>query len=90
MEEVLNQGEGETYFPDQPLKLHMKTISTDLMLFHIETQNKIVLPKQACFSTLLTGALAFFKSMDKVYDYYCHYELNKIKDLKNKIGGSDV
>lgn len=34
--------------------------------------------------------LAFFESVDKVYDYHCHYELNKRKDLKNKIGGSNV
>lgn len=89
-EEVLNSGKGETYFPDQPLKLHMKTISNDLMLYNLDTQNKILLPKQVFFSALLTGVLAFFESLDRVYDYHYHNELNKIKDLKNKIGGSNV
>lgn len=61
-------------------------------MFYVQTlicrPNKLI--KFFGINKAFKEALAFFESMDKVYDYHCYYELNKIKDLKNKIGGNNV
>jgi hypothetical protein len=64
LESLLRTGKGETYFPDQPIKLQINSISEDLALYEIETNDhiKVVLPKRELVEALLQGGLmTFFK-----------------------------
>src|SRR5699024_1262004 len=48
LEEVLQTGYGMTYFPEQPIKMEMKVVSNDLLLFSLDEGRKIreLLPMQ--------------------------------------------
>ncbi|MFS0919875.1 hypothetical protein [Brevibacillus sp. 179-C 1.1 NHS] len=86
IESLLNTGEGETYFPDQPVKLHLKSISEDLVLYKLEAnvQIKAVLPKNEFIETMLEGAYVFFRNMEECFNGRCNYqyELEKIETLR--------
>lgn len=86
IESLLNTGEGETYFPDQPVKLRLKSISGDLVLYEIEATDhiKVAVPKNELITTLLEGADGFFKDMEKYFKGKCNYqyEINKIATLR--------
>ncbi len=86
IEDLLNNGEGETYFPDQPVKLRLKSISQDLVLYEMEANDRIkaVLPKNELIRTLLNGAEEFFKVMEDYFKEKCNYqyEINKIASLR--------
>lgn len=86
VESLLMTGEGETYFPDQPVKLHLKSISGDLVLYEIEANEhiKVVLPKNEFIETILEGADDFFKNMEECFKGKCsyQYEIEKIKTLR--------
>ncbi|AIQ11373.1 hypothetical protein [Paenibacillus durus] len=86
IESLLNTGEGESYFPDQPVKLYLKSISGDLVLYEIEANDhiKVVLPKKELIETLLDGADEFFKNMETYFKGKCNYqyEINKIATLR--------
>ncbi|MGQ8923979.1 hypothetical protein ACUUYQ_19385 [Bacillus halotolerans] len=87
IEEAIETGESETYFPDQPLLLKMKSISNDMLLFQIGQQQKVLLPKLDFFESLLKNARSFFETMNFVLEENCdyEYELNKIDELQTKI-----
>jgi hypothetical protein len=64
LESLLRTGKGETYFPDQPVKLQINSISEDLVLYEIEANDhiKVVLPKRELVEALLRGEpMTFFK-----------------------------
>ncbi|AHK48100.1 hypothetical protein AJ82_02855 [Bacillus velezensis TrigoCor1448] len=87
IEEAIETGESETYFPDQPLLLKMKSISNDMLLFEIDEKQKVLLPKLDFFETLLKNAKSFFETMNFILEENCdyEYELNKIDELQTKI-----
>ncbi|MGP3780147.1 hypothetical protein ACTWKC_01920 [Bacillus sp. 4A_MP3] len=87
IEETIETGESETYFPDQPLLLKMKSISNDMLLFEIDEKQKVLLPKLDFFKTLLKNAKGFFETMISFLEENCDYdyELNKIDELLTKI-----
>ncbi|MCY8413413.1 hypothetical protein P8846_05350 [Bacillus spizizenii] len=87
IEEAIETGKSETYFPDQPLLLKMKSISNDMLLFEISQQQKVLLPKLDFFEALLKNAKSFFETMNFVLEETCdyEYELNKIDELQTKI-----
>lgn len=86
IESLLNTGEGKTYFPDQPIKLYLKSVSEDLVLYEIETDEliKVVLPKNEFIQTLLDGADVFFRNMEECFKGKCsyQYEIEKTETLK--------
>ncbi|ARJ73936.1 hypothetical protein ABEX89_14690 [Bacillus velezensis] len=87
IEEAIETGKSETYFPDQPLLLKMKSISNDMLLFEIDQKQKVLLPKLDFFETLLKNAKGFFETMISFLEENCDYdyELNKIDELQTKI-----
>ncbi|GAK78498.1 hypothetical protein BSMD_003950 [Bacillus subtilis Miyagi-4] len=87
IEEAIETGKSETYFPDQPLLLKMKSISNDMLLFEIDQKQKVLLPKLDFFESLLKNAKSFFETMNFVLEGNCdyEYELNKIDELQTKI-----
>lgn len=87
IEEAIETGKSETYFPDQPLLLKMKSISNDMLLFVIDQKQKALLPKLDFFESLLKNARSFFEIMNFVLEENCdyEYELNKIDELQTKI-----
>ncbi|RUT39512.1 hypothetical protein EJP82_25880 [Paenibacillus anaericanus] len=86
IESLLNTGEGETYFPDQPVKLRLKSVSGDLVLYEIEANDhiKVLLPKNEFIETLLEGADVFFRNMEECFNGKCsyQYEIDKIETLR--------
>ncbi|WIG47513.1 hypothetical protein QPL78_02930 [Bacillus halotolerans] len=87
IEEAIETGKSETYFPDQPLLLKMKSISNDMLLFEIDQKQKVLLPKLVFLKLLLKNAKSFFETMNFVLEETCdyEYELNKINELQTKI-----
>ncbi|MEC1407771.1 hypothetical protein [Bacillus halotolerans] len=87
IEEAIEKGKSETYFPDQPLLLKMKSISNDMLLFEIDQKQKVLLPKLDFFEAILKNAKSFFETMNFVLEENCdyEYELNKIDELQTKI-----
>jgi hypothetical protein len=89
IDDNLNNNDAEVYFPDQPIKLKLKNISNDFVLFSIEssTTTQLTLPKNDFFEKLLESANDFFIKVqgylgDRV-DY--SYELELINNLRKKI-----
>nr|WP_232697566.1 hypothetical protein [Brevibacillus daliensis] len=89
IESFLTTGEGNTYFPDQPVKLHIKSISGDLVLYQIDADDQIkaVLPKNEFIETLLEGANVFFRNMEECFRGKCNYqyEIEKIETLRKTL-----
>lgn len=90
VEDFILKGNAETFFPDQPVKMVLKVMSDDYVLFILEssTKNTWTVPKQQFLSTLLDSSEYFFDKLTENLglddNYYCN-ELNKIKELKRKI-----
>lgn len=86
IEQVVKLGEGETFFPDQPIKIQIKSISKDLVLYRLQANEKVemLLPKKAFFEVLLDGAEMFFKTMKECFKEQCNYEyeLNQMNVLR--------
>jgi hypothetical protein len=86
MEQVVKTGEGETLFPDQPVKLSIQSISKDWVLYRLQANDKVeaVLPKKAFLEALLDGAEMFFQTMTECFKEQCdyQYELNQIHTLR--------
>lgn len=89
IDDNLKNKEAEVYFPDQPIKLQIKSISNNLVLFCIEENSKIqiTLPKYEFFKSILESAKKFFI---KIYEYLgsmvdYSYELDLINKLENKL-----
>ncbi|MGG3065627.1 hypothetical protein ABEO83_04120 [Bacillus glycinifermentans] len=88
IENVLNTGYGETYFPDQPLRLSMRSLSNDLLLFELDapTQVKAAVPKRDFLLALIEGADYFFEKMNESYVNNVDYngEIDMIESLRKK------
>lgn len=90
IEDYLENEEAEVYFPDQPIKLKMKAINKNLILFSVESDSssvQVTLPKKDFFQALLESGEDFFT---KIQDYFegsldYSYELQKISKLKGMI-----
>src|SRR5699024_6545004 len=86
LEDVLQTGYGMTYFPEQPIKMEMKVVSNDLLLFSLDEGRKIreLLPMQEFLVALLQGSEDFYSSFVLYFDRKIDisYELNKIHDIK--------
>lgn len=85
VEDVIYPGYGKTYSLDQPLKMEMKVISQDLILFSLN-DGKIVketLPKQTFLNALLKGAESFFTNLINYCDNEIVFreELDRIKSI---------
>lgn len=86
---VIEKGQSETYFPDQPIKLEMNRIANNQILFSMESSEvkKWNVPEQEFFSTLLKSAEEFLNFMINEFpgtiDEYKN-ELIKIEDLMKK------
>lgn len=89
IEKVLNTGFGETYFPDQPLRLSMRSLANDLLLFELDTpiQVKATVPKRDFLLTLIEGAYYFFQKMNESYGNNIDYndEIEIIESLRTKL-----
>jgi|SRR5699024_8471547 len=88
IEDVLEVGYGMAYFPDQPIKVEMKVVSKDLLLFSLD-EGKIIrelLPMQEFINALLKSGDNFFRRFMEHFgeeiDY--NYELKKIKAIKEQ------
>ncbi|MFK4568348.1 hypothetical protein ABH902_002940 [Enterococcus sp. UD-01] len=86
---VIEKGQSETYFPDQPIKLEMNRIANNQILFSMESSEvkKWNVPEQEFFSILLKSAKEFFNFMinefpETIEEY--KNELIKIEDLMKK------
>jgi hypothetical protein len=90
VEDFILKGSAETFFPDQPVKMVLKVMSDDYVLFILESSTKHTwaVPKQQFLSTLLDSSEYFFGKLTEYLglgdNQYCN-ELNKIKELKRKI-----
>jgi len=89
IEETIITGQSEIYFPDQPIKLQVKSISEQYLVFSLTTSScsKWTLPKKEFFIEILNGAECFF---GKIFFYFnsansFEVELKKIYKLKCKI-----
>ncbi|WP_083484882.1 hypothetical protein [Paenibacillus ihumii] len=76
LDDMLNTGYGETYFPDQPVKLSLKSLSGNTVLFELESNNhlKVALPQNELIETLLNGADEFFQCMETYFKGKCNYQ----------------
>lgn len=89
VEDVVQTGYGMTYFPDQPVKIEMKVISKDLLLFTLDDGKimKELLPTQAFINALLKSAencySRFIACFGKEIDF--SHELNRIKTIQRQI-----
>ena len=90
IEEFLQNKKSSMYFPDQPLPMSMKEISSDYISFSIDIEqpSEWKLPKYEFFNALLCGAKDFFEKMilliEEKNDIY-QVQLKKIKLLKQEI-----
>ena len=85
IEEELNCGFSKTYFPDMPVELTLTEISRELVRFSVDNQNNWVLPKVHFYTSLLDGAASFYKNIKKYSPEQYDFEMEKIKNLRNKI-----
>lgn len=87
IEEVLVKKEGNFYFPDQPIKVEMKEVSPEWILFRVGQDSSITLPKNDFIHVLLHGAECFFLCMIETFGNQCSYshELMLIDKLKKLI-----
>lgn len=86
MEQVIKYGEGETLFPDQPIKLSMQSIAKDWVFYRLQAKEKVemLLPKKEFFAALLEGAETFFQTMKECFPEQCNfdYELHQVNALR--------
>jgi hypothetical protein len=87
IEDVLQKGDGTAYFPDQPIKLSLREVSKELLLFSIEGEIEKVYPKNSLLLALIQGAEQFFSCMTEMFSSYRDYshELEKISEIKKVI-----
>ncbi|ENH98124.1 hypothetical protein J416_02129 [Gracilibacillus halophilus YIM-C55.5] len=89
VEDVVQTGYGMTYFPDQPVKIEMKVVSKDLLLFALDEGEIIreLLPMQEFINALFKSAENFYSSFIAYFEREIDfsYELNKIKTIQEQI-----
>lgn len=88
IEECIINGQSEFYFPDQPIKVTIKTVSKDSLLLSVEAHEiiRLTLLKIDFFENVLNEGEKFLKKLQ----YYLgnriaySYELDKIDYLREK------
>jgi len=89
IEEVLQKGEWSVYFPDQPVKISLRPIPKELLVFSIEGSEvkSYVVPKNDFLIALVQGAEQFFICMTDMFSSDCDYsyELERIARLKKEL-----
>ncbi|WP_041819460.1 hypothetical protein [Heyndrickxia coagulans] len=89
VEDVLQTGYGTTFFPDQPIKIEMKNISQDKVLFRLAEGEiiSVALPRQDFLITILKSAHMFFNKLMSSFDENVNYsyEINKIKEIQAQL-----
>lgn len=88
LEDLINNGEGVTFFPDQPIKLEVRDISKEFILFNLDYGNVVnyTFPKKEFLNAILYGAESFYKNMNKAFGEVCKYEfeMGKIIELRSR------
>ncbi|GGB48321.1 hypothetical protein GCM10011409_27350 [Lentibacillus populi] len=88
IEDVIQTGYGVTYFPDQPIKVEMKVVSKDLILFTVDEGRitSVTVPMQGFINALLSSAENFFNRLTSYFgkDINISYELNKVKSIRKQ------
>ncbi|MCK4258509.1 MAG: hypothetical protein KAX49_05995 [Halanaerobiales bacterium] len=89
VDDSLKNQETEFYFPDQPIKLQIKSLSNNFTLLSIEstTKTQITLPKYDFYKAILESAKEFFL---KTQEYFGNaveysYESELINKLENEL-----
>jgi hypothetical protein len=89
IQDYIQNGESEFYFPDQPIRVKMKKINSNLLLFSIESKKsiKLTLSSEELFQTLLESGKEFFTNLQDCFDGILDYsgELELIKEIKDKL-----
>lgn len=62
LDEFLSDNHSEIYFPDQPIKIELRSLSEDLLLLIVEDKGsrKTTLPKREFIKAILAGGKEFF------------------------------
>ncbi|AVQ47667.1 hypothetical protein [Clostridium botulinum] len=90
VEEFTLNGDSQTLFPDQPIKIKFKSISDEYMIMIVENDSLYTwtLPKKEFLNILLNESELFFKTITEnlnISESYYTFELSKIQELKGKI-----
>lgn len=89
VEEVLINNESSTFFPDQPIKFTLKTISSHSILVTIDDgkETSQLVDKRTFLSKLLTSAERFYSLLNFYFNGNVDYksELYQINSLKLKL-----
>ena len=84
IQEVLDEGEGWLYLPDQPAKITFKERGNEFIEMYTEWNDRTyTLPKKELLTTLLEGSIQFFEAIDEPLELHGYFndELNFSKDL---------
>ena len=84
IQEVLDEGEGWLYLPDQPAKITFKECGNDLIEMYTEWNNRTyILPEKELLTTLLKGSIQFFEAIDEPLELHGYFndDLNFSKEL---------
>ena len=87
IENCIEYGESETFFPDQSIRMSLKLINEKLVSFSIGS-NKLVkrtLPKNELFKALLDSGELFFTKLQDYMGLDYKREISKIKNIKRLI-----
>lgn len=86
IEELVNGNQVEFFFPDQPVKILLKSISEEIVLFQVSAGNisSYTLPKVDLYTELLKSAEKFFDSMVYIFPDKKKFknELEKARRIK--------
>ncbi|ENJ9654218.1 hypothetical protein AB2T14_001841 [Clostridium botulinum] len=90
VEEFTLNGDSQTLFPDQPIKIKFKSISDEYMIMIVENDSLYTwtLPKKEFLNILLNESELFFKTITEnlnISESYYTFDLSKIQELKGKI-----
>ncbi|PJI06561.1 MULTISPECIES: hypothetical protein [Clostridium] len=91
LEEFMSSGCAEMLFPDQPVKIKLKSISEENIIMTLEENicSSWTLPKNEFISTLLNAGEIFFKDVTKnlnLDEKHYEAELSQIQELKLELG----
>lgn len=90
--DYIQKGESEFYFPDQPIKVNMKKINCNLLLFSIESKKsiKLTLSSEELFESLLDSGEDFFVKLQDCFNGKLDYssELKLINEIRDKLNNN--
>ena len=88
IQEVLDEGEGWLYLPDQPAKITFKERGNEFIEMYTEWNDRTyTLPKKELLTTLLEGSIQFFEAIDEPLELHGEYndEIKFSKELLLKV-----